>query len=98
MLVAVDFSLSKPRQIIIAAKRGAADTRAMLEEVYAHYLPSRIVLGADGREGQAFLGGRIEVLKAIKPIDGRATAYVCENYACQQPTSDLAVLRRQLVK
>ena len=48
------------------------------------------------REGQAFLGARVEVLKAIKPLAGRATAYVCENYACRQPTNDLHVLREQL--
>ena len=96
MLAAVDFSLSKPRQVILAGNPGAPDTAAMLAEVYAHYLPNRIVLAADGREGQAFLGGRLEVLKEIKPLAGRATAYVCENFACQQPTNDLAVLRRQL--
>ena len=96
MLAAVDFSLSKPRQVIIAGKPGADDVRAMLEEVFSHYQPNRVILGADGGEGQAFLGTRIEVLKDIKPIAGRAMAYVCENYACQQPTNDLAVLRGQL--
>jgi uncharacterized protein YyaL (SSP411 family) len=98
MLAAVDFSLSKPRQIILAGDPAAKDTAAMLAEVYAHYLPNRIVLAADGREGQAFLTGRLEVLKEIKPVDGRATAYVCENYACQQPTNDVAVLRKQLAR
>ena len=28
--------------------------------------------------------------------DGRATAYVCEHYVCQAPTTDPAVLREQL--
>lgn len=96
MLAAVDFSLSKPRQIILAGDPAAADTAAMLSEVYAHYLPDRIILAADGREGQTFLAGRVEVFKEIKPAGGRATAYVCENYACQQPTNDPVVLGRQL--
>ena len=96
MLAAGDFHLSKPRQIIIAGTPGSADVRAMLEEVASHYLPNRVLLGADGGEGQAFLGRHVEVLKDIKPIAGRATAYVCENYACQQPTNDLKVLREQL--
>jgi uncharacterized protein YyaL (SSP411 family) len=96
MLAAVDFSLSKPKQIIIAGRPGAADVRAMLEEVFAAYLPTRIILGADGGEGQAFLAQRVEVLRDIKPLAGGATAYVCENYACQEPTSDLNALRGQL--
>jgi hypothetical protein len=96
MLAAVDFSLSKPSQIILAGDPAAPDTAALLAEVHARYLPDRIVLCADGGEGQAFLATRLEVLKEIKPLAGRATAYVCENFACQQPTTDPAVLRRQL--
>ena len=51
MLVALDFSLTKPKQIIIAGQPGAADTRELLEEVHRHYLPNTIVLLADGGEG-----------------------------------------------
>ena len=96
MLGAVDFHLSKPTQVIIAGRPGANDLRAMLEVVFAQYHPARVILAADGEGGQAFLATRVAVMKDIKPIAGRATAYVCENYACQQPTNDLNVLRRQL--
>ena len=96
MMAAGSFSLSKPQQVIIAGKPGAADTRAMLEEVFRQYAPDRVILGADGGEGQAFLAQRVAVLKDVKPVAGKATAYVCENYACQQPTNDLEVLRKQL--
>jgi uncharacterized protein YyaL (SSP411 family) len=34
----------------------------------------------------------------MKPLSGKPTAYVCRNYACQQPTSDLEEFRRQLGK
>jgi uncharacterized protein YyaL (SSP411 family) len=29
-------------------------------------------------------------------LEGRATAYVCENYACQLPTADVAALEQLL--
>jgi uncharacterized protein YyaL (SSP411 family) len=32
----------------------------------------------------------------VHPIDQKATAYVCENFVCQLPTSDPAVLARLL--
>ena len=96
MLVAVDFSLSKPRQIVIAGDPASADVKAMLREVHRHHLPNRVILGADSGEGQAFLAGHAEFIKAMGMKDGRATAYVCQNYTCQAPTNDLAVLRRQL--
>ena len=96
MLVAIDFHLAKPVQVVIAGDPASPDARAMLREVHARYLPHRVILGADGGAGQAFLAKHAEFIRDMKPLDGKATAYVCQNYACQQPTNDLEVLRRQL--
>ena len=96
MLVAIDFSLGKPAQIVLAGDPAAADTRALLREAHARYLPNRVILGADGVAGQAFLAARAPFLKDMKPQGGKATAYVCQNYACQQPTNDIEVFRKQL--
>ena len=97
MLVALDFHLSKPRQIVIAGKPEAWDTRAMLRAIHRLFLPNRILMLADGAAGQEFLSSRVEFLKSVKPLAGKATAYVCENYVCQLPTDDPAVLEKLLV-
>jgi uncharacterized protein YyaL (SSP411 family) len=96
MLCAVDFSLAKPRQIVIAGKRDAADTRALLHEVRAVFSPNQIVLLADGAANQEWLGKKLEFLRASGPVDGKAAAYVCENFTCQAPTTDPAKLRELL--
>ncbi len=96
MLSAALFGMSKPKQIIIASNGDTPDRRAMLNEIYREYLPNKIILGADGGEGQNFLGERVAVIKDVSPIDGKATAYVCENYICKLPTTDLAELRKML--
>jgi uncharacterized protein YyaL (SSP411 family) len=96
MLAAVDFMLDKPKQVVIAGNPGAADTKAMLREVHARYLPNKVILAADRGEGQQFLTSKMEFIKTITPIGSKATAYVCENYACQLPTNDLAALAKQL--
>jgi hypothetical protein len=59
--------------------------------VFTRYLPTRVVAGsAEGEtDGLALLAGK--VARA-----GRATAYVCERYACQAPTTEPAELGRQL--
>jgi uncharacterized protein len=59
MMVALDFSLSKPKQIIIAGKTDAGDTRAMLRAVHEKFIPNKTLLLAAGGGGQAFLGQRI---------------------------------------
>ncbi|MBI2440169.1 MAG: thioredoxin domain-containing protein [Lentisphaerae bacterium] len=96
MLVAVGFHLAKPRQIIIAGAPGAPDTRALLREIHARFIPDKILLWADGGAAQETLAGFMEFIRNIKMLDGKATAYVCENYVCQLPTSDPATLGKLL--
>jgi hypothetical protein len=96
MQVALGFSLAKPKQIVIAGKRDAADTKAMLRVVHRAYLPNKILLLADGAEGQRVLGSHLEFLRDVQPLDGKATGFVCENYTCQLPTTNLEVLHKQL--
>ncbi|PWT83864.1 MAG: thioredoxin domain-containing protein, partial [Acidobacteria bacterium] len=60
MLVALDYSLSKPRQIVIAGKKDATETRALLREVNRHFLPKTVLFLADGTEAQKYLGEKNE--------------------------------------
>ncbi len=98
MLVALDASLAKPRQIVIAGKRDDPATRALLREVQARFIPNKLVLLADGGAGQKWLGERLEFIRTVGPIDGKPAAYVCENFVCQLPVSDPERLREQLAK
>ncbi len=91
MLVAFDSSLSKPRQIVIAGKRDAKDTRSLLREVHRHYLPNKLLLIPD-----KFLAEKLPELREMKAIDGKATAYVCENFTCQAPLTDQVSLGKLL--
>ncbi len=96
MLVALDQSRSKPRQIVIAGKREDEGTRALLREVHRHYSPGKILILADDGDGEKFLGERLEVLREMKEIEGKATAYVCENFTCKAPVNDAAALGKIL--
>jgi uncharacterized protein YyaL (SSP411 family) len=95
LLSALDFYLSTPYEVAIIGDPGAPDTKALLSAVYSAYLPNKVVAGrAEGDEEAA----RLVPLLAEKPMrDGKATAYVCVNYACQSPTTDPTELREQLV-
>src|SRR5947207_3583266 len=44
ILVAVENSLGKPRQIVIAGKKDSSETKALLKEVHRHFLPNTIVI------------------------------------------------------
>jgi uncharacterized protein YyaL (SSP411 family) len=89
MVVALNWLQAKPLQIVIAGKPDAPDTLAMLREAKRLFIPGKIVLLADGGAGQAFLGSHNEFFKTLVPINGKATAYICENFVCQLPTNDI---------
>jgi hypothetical protein len=92
MLVAFDFSSSKPRQIVIAGKKDAPETKALLTEAHRHFLPKTVVLLADGVEVQNYLGEKIQAIRGMSMIDGKPAAYVCENFTCKAPVTDRKAL------
>src|SRR5438045_3305879 len=96
MLVAFDFLEGAPQQIVIAGNLRDERTRELLEEVRKHFLPHAIVLLADGDDGQNFLAEKNEEIRAMRPIDGRASVYICENFACKEPVTNVGELRRML--
>ena len=98
MLVAFDFHLAKPKQIIIAGEPGSPDTLAMLREVHSRFIPNKIVLLADGAAGQKTLGEYLEFVKGVRMIDGKATAFVCRDYVCKLPTNDPAAMASLLAE
>src|SRR4030095_13172320 len=69
MLVAVASSFSKPRQIVIAGKKDAPGTKALLKEVNRHFLPKTVLFLADGAEGQKFLGEKKQVIHSLSPLE-----------------------------
>ncbi len=96
LLVALDASASSPRQVVIAGKPDAADTAALLREVNRRFQPNTILILADRGSGQEFFTQKIQFFKEVHPIDDKATAYICQNFVCQLPTNDLAVISRLL--
>jgi uncharacterized protein YyaL (SSP411 family) len=98
ILVALDYSLSKPRQIVIAGKKDAPETQALFKAVHSHFLPKTILLLADGGEGQKFLGEKNEAIRAMSIVEGKPAAYVCENFTCKAPVTEPKQLAKLLVE
>ena len=89
MVIAVDFYLGPRQEIVIAGKKDSADTTAMISEVRRRFLPRAVVLlHAEGKDGKG-IEKISEFVKMQKAADGKATAYVCENYVCRLPLTDL---------
>ena len=62
--------------------------------MFSRFLPNRVVAGMVAGDEAARVG--IPLLEGRGPVDGKATAYVCRDYACELPVTDPAALGRQL--
>ena len=82
MLVALDLALSAPAQAVVAGTREADDVWKWNAKLHRDFLPRRALLLADGN---SFLTEKVPILSSMKPLDGHAALYLCENFACQAP-------------
>src|SRR5215216_1410454 len=95
LLAALDFYLSRPREVVIVGDPASPDTQALVDAVHASYLPNKVVAGRAPEDEE--VAGLVPLLADRPTRDGRATAYVCEGYACQMPATEPEELARQLV-
>jgi uncharacterized protein len=79
---------ANPIQVVLAGGPGDREMGPLRKEVFSRFLPHRVVLYADGAEGQEFLSRRAPAIRGMVPLGGRPTAYVCRNFVCTMPTSD----------
>ena len=93
-LAALDFYLSTPKEVAVVGPLDDPDTVALLRTVNGRYLANRVIVGADGESAAAASG--LPLLEGRGMVDGRPTAYVCENYACQLPVTRAEALAAQL--
>ncbi|HSK62787.1 MAG TPA: hypothetical protein VK893_03065, partial [Pyrinomonadaceae bacterium] len=92
-LSAMDFLLSSPKEVAIVGN-DETDIKLLLEVVWRKYLPNKVV--APGAVKAATESHAIPLLQNRALIDGKATAYVCQNYTCQHPVTDPEALTMQL--
>jgi uncharacterized protein len=82
MVMALQWLEQGKRQVVIAGDRDAEDFKAMLGVLHQRFLPFTVILHAGSHEHTA----------AMTAKDGKATAYVCQDYSCQAPITDIDTL------
>ena len=92
MLVALDFAINKPKQIVINGDKKSEEVHYMLKEVFSRFIPGKILINVNEQTDSELLKPW-SMYKSAKP-----TAYVCENYACHLPVTTADELGKLLDK
>ena len=73
---------------MIAASESRAETDELIRDVHASYLPETSLLLVPAGGPSEWLAGRAESIEGMGPVDGKAAAYVCENFVCLRPVTE----------
>lgn len=87
-MVALAFAVGPAQEVVIAGGRDAEDTRRMAEALGRTYAPHAVTLLRAPGDGPTPIAEIAPFTAPQTAQGGRATAYVCEGYACQAPTTD----------
>ncbi len=95
-LVALDVFLSPAQQIVLVGPADAPDTRAMLAAMGQKFLPGSVWALLDDEASRTFFAAQADFYRDLKTTEGKTTAYVCRDFVCRLPTTDMEEFRQEI--
>jgi uncharacterized protein YyaL (SSP411 family) len=89
-LGALDFASARVTQVAIVGDPGAAATRALVEVARRGFQPYRVLALGDPKLSM------LDLLHSRFAMSGRATAFVCSDFACRRPVTEPEELAAEL--
>jgi len=88
MMVALGFGIGPSYEIVIVGDPEADDTKEMLSSLGKHFIPYKVVLLKHADQETADITRIAEYTEYHSSFDGKATAYVCLDFACKMPVTN----------
>jgi uncharacterized protein YyaL (SSP411 family) len=98
MLGAWAFNKDGGSQIVLVGPAGRNDTEELVQIAQRYRTSGSVLIRVDPLVTQEKLATIAPELRAYSMSEGKATAYVCANFSCRQPTTDPRELKIQLEK
>ena len=97
LLCALDFGVGPSHEVVIAGPVGDEGTALMLRALRGEFLPNKVVLFRPTGQEAPPITQIAAFTKNQESVDGKATAYVCLNFACKLPTTDPQAMLQDLL-
>ncbi len=91
-LSAAQLAIGTMKEVALVAESSDADFQHLLKIIRQDYRPNIIVAASRAAQAES----AVPLLRDRPALDGKATVYVCERFACQQPTTKADSLLQQL--
>ncbi|MDP6577819.1 MAG: thioredoxin domain-containing protein [Candidatus Marinimicrobia bacterium] len=89
LLLAVDFGIGPSYEIVVVGDRQSEDTRSMLRRIQESFLPNKVVILKPSDSQQKEVVRIAPFTETQVAMNGKTTVYVCQNYACKSPTTEI---------
>jgi uncharacterized protein YyaL (SSP411 family) len=96
-LCGLDFTVGPTHEIVISGEKDSEDTRAMIEALRKEFRPNQVILLRTPENADA-LAKLAPYTETQLSINGKATAYVCRNFACKVPTNEVATMLESIAE
>jgi uncharacterized protein YyaL (SSP411 family) len=96
LMSALDFATGPSYELVIAGRTGSQDTRDMVRAIHRQYLPHKVLVLRPTEVDDPDIMLYAEYTRYQEDVDGKTVAYVCRNYTCKTPTSDIDTMLKWL--
>jgi len=97
-LMAVFLNIRPPVEITVVSSKNTAETVQKLRTVTKLFLPEALFRFKSLDRDEPKTLALMPMLKEQTAIDGKTTFYICQDFACQEPTTDLEKVEKILTK
>ena len=96
MICALELVVSPPAQVVLAGDPGSAEFQVLAAVLHGRPGATRMIFAVSDDASWSWFAERAPWLAEVKPVEGRATAYVCDHQVCRPPVTEAVALRELL--
>ena len=89
MVNAFLFNVDSPKEIVIVGSSKDDKTKKAIEKIKSEYVPSKVIIFKDTDDKLNKLSPLAKWTITQETIDDKTTFYICQDFACKIPTTDL---------
>ena len=88
MITGFMFDLKNPKELVIVSNKYDTKTKELVQKIRNNYSPNKITLFKDLSNSRP-LEEIIPWISDYSMINDKPTFYVCENFTCKRPTTNI---------
>jgi uncharacterized protein YyaL (SSP411 family) len=96
LLSAIDFMVGPSLEIIVTGDPNLEKTREMISLIRRKFIPNKVLIFLPAGKKNERIDTLAPFLKDMKPVPNLPTVYICEQYSCKQPITEISDLKKAL--